>query len=240
MEITKREIIFSTVIIAIMIGIGIPIGNAITGKVLNNAMKVTSSTKVTDPEKFSYIERTNVGDFLAEGKLIADDPVSIRDIPGNFLMIRKVKEVYTMHTRTVVVSNGKTTTTRIETYWTWDEKDRWNYSSNRVRFLSKTFNLSSIKYYSRLDYLKTINESSHVRYVYRVHPAVVEGVMTGVADNKSYNDLEFTRNATIDKIVDSAEKDINRAPIIFWVLWMILTAGLVVLFYYIENDWLED
>ena len=41
-------------------------------------------------------------------------------------------------------------------------------------------------------------------------------------------------------VILEADKDIQSIPIIFWVLWIILTSGIIFGFVYLENDWLED
>ena len=84
-KITGREILFSTIIICAMVGLGVWISNPILRSSTESAMKVTSSVKVNDNEKFTYICRTNVGDFLAEGTLKAIDPVSIDELEGQYV-----------------------------------------------------------------------------------------------------------------------------------------------------------
>ena len=240
-RITGREILFSTIIICAMVGLGVWISNPILRSSTESAMKVTSSVKVNDNEKFTYICRTNVGDFLAEGTLKAIDPVSIDELEGQYLKIKKVKEKYTMHTRTVVTSDGKGHThTRVQTYWSWDHVKTWEFVSDSVMFLNQRFLLDSIKYHVGVDYKETQKESSYIRYKYYVHPTETNGVMVGVCDNKVYTDLSFKENETIDKIVESAENKIHTGPIIFWILWIFLIAGIVILFYWAENKWLED
>ena len=52
--------------------------------------------------------------------------------------------------------------------------------------------------------------------------------------------MKFHEGATIEKTVSKAEKNINSAPVVFWVLWLMLTALLITGFYSLENKWLED
>ena len=240
MEITKREILFSIIIISVMIGIGVPIANSIQKHYSNKAISVIESIKVSEPSEFSYIGRTDVGDFMAEGTLSAIDSVSIKDINGYFLKIRKAKEVLTAHTRVVVHSNGKSTYTTTQVYYTWDEKQKWCWAADSVKFLGVGFKLSEIKRRDDYNHFKTINESSKVRYVYTVQPTKYKGVLFGNVKNKEYNKLVFKNNTTIDKVVSSSEKKIRNSSLIFWILWSILTIGGIVLFYYFENRWLED
>ena len=91
-EITPREILFSTVIICVMIGFGVWLQNPILRHASEDSLETISRARVYDDERFGYIKRTNIGDFLAEGTLISTDSVSIPDIPGYYMMIRKVKE----------------------------------------------------------------------------------------------------------------------------------------------------
>jgi len=43
-----------------------------------------------------------------------------------------------------------------------------------------------------------------------------------------------------EKIVNTANSNMVSAPIVFWILWTLFTAVLIFLFYYAENNWLED
>lgn len=114
------------------------------------------------------------------------------------------------------------------------------YTADSVLFLGVKFALKNIDYSVPCEYKETQKESSHIRYKYYVHPRSVKGVMVGVCDDKTYKELDFTNDTTIEKMIERADKRLNSAPVIFWVLWMLLTAGLVALFYYFENNWLED
>lgn len=228
-----------------MIGLGILISRPIISSVSDNALKTISSLQITDNEKFDYIRRTNAGNFIAEGKLIALDPVSIEDIPGVYGKIEKVKEEYTKHTRTVTeIDSEGNTTTRTETYWSWDVVMTWHWEATKVSFLGQTFTPDQIRYRFITTYKETINPkvgffSTEIRYKYYVAPIEDYGILLGLADNKSYTELCFNHD-TIKNCVSRAEKKIENAPIIFWLLWEILTFGLVFLFFYAENKWLYE
>ena len=240
-KITKREILFSTIILCVMIGIGVWISNPILRSASEDAIKTVSAVKVDDADQFSYIRRTNVGDFLADGTLIAIKPVSVPELSGKYMKIKKVKEKYTTHVRTYTTTDGKGhTTTHTQVYHSWDPVHTDTFCVDSVEFLSERFKLDSIDYYVDTDYKETQKESSTIRYVYYTHPTSVSGVMTGVCDDKKYKDVSFKRNRTIEDEIASAERRINNAPIIFWILWTLLSAGIVFLFYYFENEWLED
>ena len=245
MEITKREILFSTIIIAVMIGLGILISRPIISSVSDNALKVISSLQITNNEKFDYIRRTNAGDFIAQGKLTVIDPVSIKDISGTYGRIEKVKKEYREHTRTVTETDSEgNTITRTETYWEWDVVDEWSWEATEISFLGQVFTPDQIKYRFRTTYKETIEPrvgffSTEIRYDYYVAPKEDYGIVIGTANNKNYTNLHF-KHDTIKNYVLSAENRIESAPIIFWIIWGILIIGIIILFFYAENRWLYE
>ena len=242
MEVTKREILFSTLILSIMLGIGLWLSNPILFNVKQTELEYISAVQIDqDPEKFDYIERTDVGMFLANGTMEAVAPVSIPDIAGQYMIIRKVKERYTMHTRTVTETDSKGHThTRTETYWSWDHVSTENFRTERVEFLQKTFFINNVDFKENLDYHSTIKESSSIRYVYYTYPKRVEGCMEGITENKHFYNLKFYKNYTIEDTINQVEFRSKSLTVLYWFIWFLLTAGLIVLFYYAENNWLED
>lgn len=239
-EITIREILFSAIILSFLIGIGVWLSNPILKHVNENALETASCVKISDPEKFGYIRRTNAGNFLAEGMLVSD-AVSIPELSGAYMAIKKQKEKYTMHVQTYTTTDGKGhTTVHTRTYWSWDvvHTDKW--VSDSITFLDQRFALKNIEYSWSTSYNTMIKESSDIRYVYYTHPVSAKGVMRGMADNKSYQNLSFQENVTIEKIIEKAENRIKNSPIVFFVLWTIFIIFAIICFYAIENRWLED
>ena len=120
-EITKREVLASISIIAVMILVGILISTKITERQMDRNEVYNKAVKIDSQEMFSYGMRTNVGNAFVYGTLQAVDPVSYPEIDGSYMYVEKIEKRYTMHTRTVAHTdaNGNTTYT-IETYWSWD------------------------------------------------------------------------------------------------------------------------
>lgn len=123
-EITKREILASISIVAVMLLIGILIAGKISDYHLDKNEKYNKAIKIESHELFEYGMRTNVGNAFVYGDLKAVDTVTYPEIGGEYMYIKKVKERYTMHTRRVShrkTVNGKTHTYyTTETYWTWE------------------------------------------------------------------------------------------------------------------------
>lgn len=250
MRITGREFLFSVVIVSLWVGLGIIVSRPILASLTKKALKTVEAHQVSDSLKFSYLKRTDAGDFLAESTLEAINPVSIKDIPGEFLEIRKETEKYTYHVQTYTTTDGKGhTTVHTRTYYSWDSQgtpSKWVVDS--VSFLGAGFKLSEVGGFShRPQSDTTIYENSRVfhlagdiRYCYYTYPRSTKGVMRGRCEDKEYKDLMFTSGGQIERIIKRAERNIKSVPWIFWALWILFLGFGVFGFYYIENDWLED
>lgn len=244
MEVTKREILFSTIILAIMIGIGVWISNPIISSLTQNALETVSAVKITDAEKFGYIKRTNAGKFYAEGPLVANDTIRLPELRRGYSYVEKVKEVYTMHTETYTTTDDKGhTQVHTRTYWSWDAKKKEKFETKTYTFLGGRFTKADIKYNVVKDKDTIIYEPKklfhdEVRHVYYTTPITVNGILVGTADGKSYKNMCFKRGGHIVKEVERAENEISTVPVVFWIMWIILTGGLIALFYAAENHWL--
>lgn len=234
-EITKREILVSVSIIAVMIGIGVLIDGAIMNHYTDKTMKIKHMVEVNSPSEFDYCLRTDVGDVIAEDTLKATSPVSIHDIPGTYMYICKEKQQYTMHTQVHHVSTGKTHTTYTTHYWSWDTVHKDRFYADTLKFLEQVVDISPRETWSTQNCI--INESSRVRYVYHTIPTEVNGVLTATTDNGHLTNVEFKRGKTIERLTKQSET--HAGVVIFWILWLMLTAGLVFLFYAGEYNWLE-
>lgn len=242
MEITKREALFSAVIICIMLVIGIVIADGISDSVMERQQQYITALQIdNDADLFQYGMRTNVGNALVYGELQAIDPVTYPEIEGDYSYIEKVKERYTRHTRVVTHTrtvNGKTQTyTTTEAYWTWDVVDRWSEHSNAISFLGVEFDYGTIRFPSE-SYICTIKESSNIRYVYYGSPTYSVGTVHATLKDNTINDVTMYHNYTIAETIDAQMHD--GSVVLFWVGWIILTALVVGGFYYIDNRWLED
>ena len=142
-EITKREILASISIVAVMLLIGVLISAKISEHQMDKNEIYNKAVKIESQELFQYGIDTNVGNAFVYGDLKAVDTVTYPEIGGEYMSVEKVKERYTRHTRTVTKTrtvNGKSQTyTETEVYWTWDAVDRWSEHCNKVTFLDIEF-----------------------------------------------------------------------------------------------------
>lgn len=239
MEITKREIVAGVVIIAFMMIVGFFISDNITDWQNEHNTKYQKAIHINgDTELFQYGMNTNVGNAFVHGDLIAVDSVTYDEIGGEYMYIEKVKERYTMHTRTYTVRVGKTTQIRVQTYWTWDRVGSEEIKCNEIKFCGIIFKSNKIKLPSS-QYVDTIKESSRIRYKYYGVPIKHTGtIFTKLADETISENTMFYKDKSIDEVLeDETYVGLNIA---FWVVWIILTAILTFGFYYLDNRWLNS
>ena len=242
-KVTKREIIVSIAIVAIMLLFGFMISDSITEARLDKLQEYNTALKIPDnnTELFQYALDTDVGNTFVEGKLKVIDPVSIDGLEGKYSYISRELEKYTKHTRVVTETytvNGKIKTrTRTETYWSWDHQRTDTWESKKINFNGVDFDINKIDMPSS-KYHSTVGCGYHLRYVYHVRDLEWQGTIYSNLKNHTIQDnTDFRVDADIEKMLEYYT--VFNWLWLFWPFWIILTAGLVFAFYYIDNNWLE-
>lgn len=236
-EITKREILASISIIAVMILFGILISSKISEHQMDKNEIYNKAVKIESQEMFQYGMDTNVGNAFVYGDLKAVDTVTYPEISGEYMYVEKVKERYTRHTRQVRHSNGKTTWYTTETYWTWDRVGSEDIKCKQISFCDIVFPNNKIEM-PGTDYIDTIKESSHVRYkYYGVRTKYTGTIFTDLRDKTISDNSNFYNNSTIDETIEYLESSVGT--VIFWIFWVILIGLAVFGFYYLDNRWLD-
>lgn len=237
-EITKREVLFSIVIISVMLLIGFVVHGKISDILMNKYQDYNTAINIADDaDMFHYCMRTDAGNAFIHGELKAIDTVTYPEIGGSYSYVKKVKEKYTMHTRTVRVKCGNGYTRRTETYWTWDPVDSWSKHSEKISFLGTEFDYGTISF-PPAEHIDTQKESVHVRYVYYGATNKCTGTLySNLKDNTISDDSKFYVNREIDDVIDDLTS--GWQLIVFWFIWILIIAGLVFGFYYLDNRWIE-
>jgi hypothetical protein len=242
MKVTKREVLFSIVIICVMLIIGIVIAGNINDAVMEKQQEYITALQINnDKDLFEYGMRTNIGNAFVYGELKAVDTVTFDEIGGEYSYVEKVKERYTRHTRTVTktrtVNGKKQTYTETEVYWTWDKIDSWHKHSDKITFLDVEFDYGTINF-PYTEYICTIKESSKIRYKYYGDPVYSTGtIYTNLKDDTIPKSTMY-HGCTIEETIEIKTSDFGI--VFFWICWIFLTGGVVYGFYYIDNRWLED
>lgn len=222
-----------------MLLIGVVIHGNINDRLMLEYQKYNTALQIdNDSELFAYGMKTNVGNAFIYGDLKAVDTVTYPEIGGEYMYVQKVKEKYTMHTRTVTTTvNGKTTT-RVETYWTWDRVGSEDKKCKEVSFCDVTFKSNKIDLPSS-NHIKTIKKSSHIRYkYYGVKTKYTGTIFAELKDGTIPYNTKFYNNMNIEETMESLKS--GWQLIVFWIFWIPLTGCCMYGFYYIDNNWLED
>lgn len=240
-EITKREILASVSIIAVMLIIGVLISSKISEHQMDKNEIYNKAVKIESIDLFQYGMNTNVGNAFVYGDLEAVDTVTYPEIGGEYIYVEKVKEKHTEHTRQVAHTttvNGKTHTYyTTETYWTWDRVGSEDVKCNEIIFCGIKFGTNKIDLPSA-EHIETIKESSRIRYkYYGVETKFTGTIFTDLRDGTISDNSSFYNNMSIEETVEYLETGIGT--IIFWIFWILLICGCVFGFYYLNNKWLE-
>ena len=91
-EITKREVLASVSIIAIMLLIGSLLSAKISNWQMDRNEKYNKAVKIeNNTDLFQYGMDTNVGNAFVYGELKAIDTVTYPEIGGEYMYVKKVK-----------------------------------------------------------------------------------------------------------------------------------------------------
>lgn len=237
MEITKREILASITIIAVMMILGFVIAGRLDAWQIQRNSEYYTALQITDPEQFRYGMDTSVGNAFVYGSLQAVDPVTYPEIGGEYLYIEKEEEHYNRHERTVLETDSKGKThTRTEVYWSWDYYDSESIHSPKINFLTVELDYGKIKRPAGR-YIDTIQTSAYVRFNYYGSPAECEGtIFTDLRNGTISDNSRFFLDTDIENAVEQLT---SSRTWIFWIAWIILIGAAVFGFYYLDNDWLN-
>lgn len=239
-EITKREVLASIAIIAMLLVVGLGVSDKISDKIADKNEKYNKAIKIESKELFDYGMRTNIGNAFVYGELKAVDPVSYPAIKGEYIYVKKVTERYTRHTWTYTVKVGKTTQVRTEVYWTWDAIDSESKHSKELMFCGIKFPYKKIDI-PETKHIDTISTGYHLRDVYYGTKAKHKGtVFTKLKDGTINDKSSFYKDQKTEETKEHLTDGEKGWLIVFWIAWIILIVACVIGFYYFENDWLEE
>ena len=250
MEITKREVLASVSIVAVMLLIGFLISGKIQNSIMDNNERYNKAVKIENEELFQYGMDTNVGDAFVYGDLKAVDTVAYPEIGGEYIFCEKVEERYERHEREVTRkdSNGKEYTD-IEVYYEWETENAESLHAKKIEFCGSIFPYGKIDL-PHSKHIKTIpgdkvyswesGERVKVRFVYYGVSTKYKGsIFANLKDGTIPDGTSFYKDYTLEDIVKRFETDGTVFLILFWIFWIGLIGAVVYGFYYLDNERLE-
>lgn len=262
MEITKREVLFSLVIIILSLTIGFFVRSSIVSNRIEELELYTKALEVQEIEDFNYALETKVGNVLAFDDCYSMESVSLSELKQEYSVIMKIKEEYTSHTESYKDSKGNTNT---RTTYSWDRKNKQIYNVNEIVFMDRKLSINLFEF-DEVDFevlnlnQNTVNEDvlslcnstyyypngkrtieGNCRYRYYVIPLKFSGTMFMDlnADTFTKDNTEFYLNKTIEEVIE-LKSNTESGGFFFWLVWLFVTFILVFIFYFIDNKWLED
>lgn len=246
--ITKREVLASISIIAILLLIGVLISGKISEYQMDANEKYNKAVKIEDSEMFEYGMRTNVGNAFVYGDLEAVDTVTYPEIGGEYIYVEKVEERYERHEEWVTEtdSDGEEHK-KLKVWYEWETEHRESKHADEIKFCNVIFSYSKISLpgSSHIDtqpgdkvYSWKSGERVKVRFkYYGVSTKYTGTIFTKLGDKTISDNTHFYNGKNIDETVESLESGIG--VIAFWIFWILLIVVCVCGFYYIDNRWLE-
>jgi len=242
-EITKREVLVSIIILLLMTGFGFFISTTIHNKVSVSNEKYFKALKVDNDENlFKYVIDTEIGDLISYGTLKANEPVSDPLIDGQYFSIKKIEEHYVKKTRTVTYRDSEgNTKTRTETYWEWDVVKRERFDTYAFNYLGKDFDLSTVKIDNH-NYNTTVKKGfgGNVRWKFYTIPKEFNASLYSKAESKTIKQNEIYPEERIETLIAMKEKGADNAVIAFWIAWIILTLGSIGVFVALDNRYINN
>ena len=243
-ELTLRELVFSVLILGVLFTIGFLVAGDIEEHVNASNLKYSQAVALNSDDEFRHALSTDVGYVFAHGRLVADKPVKNEHVEGDWLCVYVKHQKYQMHTRrvayTVTDSKGRTHTRyRTETYWSWDTVGRSSSNSPTVTYCGVQFDYGKFNYDCMPSKTSTHSTGWHKRDVVTVVPKTFNATVFGEAKS---NDLVGQSILLVPLSMEEYRKDLtnSHAVMIFWILWSVFMVAALVLFYIVENNWLED
>lgn len=249
MEITKREIIASIVIIAFILIIGFAISDKIQDAANDKNAEYQKAIHIDDPELFQYGMDTNIGNAFVYGDLESVDTVTYPEIGGEYIYVKKVEERYERHEEEVTETDKDGNKhTRTEVNYRWETEGAESKHADKIMFCGIVFpynkiNLPSARYIATVKGDKAWSwksgERVKVRFqYYGVFTKHTGTIYTDLRDKTISDNSNFYKDCTIEQALEKCTS--GGQVVIFWVAWIIITGALVYGFYYLDNNWLED
>lgn len=244
-EITLREVMFSILILGMFAFLGFLVHSAIDKKVDDSTLKYRQAVSIQDEGEFRHAMDTDVGNAFVRGKVEAVTPVKTKLVKGEYLRIHVDHQKYRMHTRVVTYttydSKGRPHVHhRTVTYWSWDTVNSFTTNSQEVVFCGSKFKYDKFEY-SCANTDETIvggGTFNNERDVVYTTKDGFTGTIFADLRNGSVTGRPTMVGRGIEKYRESLEK-CTWPYVLFWILWIVLTVVAIVLFYIIDNRWLE-
>jgi len=197
-DISPKEIFIGFIFVLLVIASAIFCESFVFAGQRNNILKYEQAVKTDNANTFQYAKRTQAGNVLANGNLVANEEVGLPELTWKFAGITRVYEEYRMHTREVCTSDKKgNQTCHTETYYTWDyisKKEDW---SKTFTFLGVVFSKENLRMenVSRLSLSADNVSKDQIEMIDGDYLCINKGLFGGCNDKRYYYKVTVTSTA---------------------------------------------
>lgn len=248
-RVTKRELLASVTIIAIMLLFGLVLAGKIEASQMDKNAEYYKAAQITDSDMFQYGMDTNIGNAFVYGTLEPVDIVTFPEISGQYMYVEKVEEHYNRYEEEVKKKDSDGNEyTETEVSYRWDIEGKEELRAKELKFLGVVFPIEKIvlpgsRYIDTIKGDRTWSWESgefvKVRFKYYGCEGSYTGtIYTDLRDGTISDNSSFYENQEILQVVEHLTS--GYGTVIFWIVWIVLTGLAVFGFYYLKNDWLED
>ena len=241
MTITKREVVFSILIIGVLSAVGFYAASSIEKSVIDKQLAYRQAVQIADTNEFAHAMKTDVGFALVEGDLHTPKPVSMAKCDGTWLRIVASYQEYRMHTQHYTTTDSKGHVHHhTRHYWSWDTYDVKKAHADEVNFCGSTFMFEEFDYKDVKDaHHQVVDNGFHKRIVFNCLPKDFHATISSRLYDNSIHDKPVLLEG-----MDLAEAyeyyTTSHAVAIFWCCWVVFMILVCLVFYRFENEWLED
>ena len=235
MTVTKREIIASIAILAVIYTAGALIFSSISRSKEDEYQEYNKAVRIQSAEQLQYAMNTDTGHVWAYGELKAVDPVTHEAVDGDFAEITEITEELRTQIYTTTDSKGHVHT---HTRYYWEEIDRETWHCEKQTFEGLEFDYGTIPFPEDERLCEVRKPLSDIRKIYYGSPKESEGTLYASAGSGTLSGAKYYKDWSIQETIDKLES--GTWKIIFWILWTAAAAIIVFAFVYAENRWLED
>lgn len=230
-EIKPREIAVGIGIAFISLALMFTFGESIVGSINEKSYETLKATHIDSAESFQYGIETGFGDVLAYSELVSNDPITNPEIGEKCMYIEKVTEQKVMH----VSKNSKGIRS---VHYTWEVIDRDVQTSSTVSFLGSTFDYSKVTVPTQEQTPR--HYFGNYRYYYNYIPDTLVGSLHTFLTTEGVSEGSyFYAHKDPNEVVNYLEGSINLSYRLLYIVWVVLTAIIIIGFFYFDNRWLD-
>lgn len=236
MEVTRREVIFSISIVAVILGLAYLLQSHLFDSSNIRINQLETATGVNEKGLFDHAMKTNLENIMIETEINAVDTVSSEFIKGDYMYVEEIKEKYVRKSRSVSYKCGDSRCYRTEYYWTWDVVGRNKKHSKEVEVFDHKFKKNKITGYDSRRH-STVKTDRRTRYKINVTDKKIEGTIHAATKDGKWN---LYKGQVKDDIVSDAITGVKTSKVVYWLLSLLVAGGLSYWFVSHDNWWLED